>query len=256
MDVSSGRKLKNLLETALPHSVVTSAMLNGLGISPSLVQEYVKNGWLTRLGKGVLHRTHDTPTWAGGLNSLQTQLGLPVHVAAMTALASDGASHYLRMTRETIFLFSAPNVSLPAWFKNHDWESDISHTQTKLLPPDLGIREQTIGGFTLKTSSSERAILECLHLAPATIDLDECYQVMGGLLNLRPTLMQSLLEACNSIKVKRLFLFMADKANLPVMKHLDQTAIDLGSGIRPVVPDGAYDSRYRLMLPKGLVGNV
>jgi hypothetical protein len=255
MDVSSGRKLKNLLETMRPHSVVTSAMLTGLGISPSLVQEYVKNGWLTRLGKGALHRTNEIPKLSGAVHSLQNQLGLPIHVAAMSALESDGVSHYLRMGRVTMFLFSPPKVSLPAWFRNYDWFADISHTQTKLLPSDLGVRDQTFSGFTLKASAPERAILECLHLAPATIDLDECYQVMGGLLNLRPTLMQSLLEACNSIKVKRLFLFMADKANLPVMKHLDQTAIDLGSGIRPVVQDGAYDSRYRLMLPKGLVGN-
>ena len=256
MDVSSGRKLKNLLETTLPHSVVTSAMLNGLGISPSLVQEYVKNGWLARLGKGAMHRTHDTPTWAGGLHSLQNQLGLLVHLAAMSALASDGASHYLRMERETVFLFSAPNVSLPAWFKSHDWKADISHTQTKLLPSDLGIRDQTLGGFALKASSPERAILECLHLAPSRIDLGECYHLVEGLLNLRPKLMQQLLEACNSIKVKRLFLFMADKANLPVMKHLDQKAIDLGSGSRSVVRDGAYDARFGLMLPRELVGHV
>jgi hypothetical protein len=110
--------------------------------------------------------------------------------------------------------------------------------------------------FTLKASSPERAILECLHLAPATIDLDECYQVLSGLLNLRPMLMQELLQACNSIKVKRLFLFMANKANLPVMKHLDQSAIDLGSGIRSVVKNGVYDSRYQLMLPKDLVDHV
>lgn len=36
----------------------------------------------------------------------------------------------------------------------------------------------------------------------------------------------------------------------------DQTAIDLGSGNRSVVRDGAYDSRYRLVLPKELVGHV
>ena len=256
MNVSSGRKLKSLLETALPHGVVTSAMLHGLGISPSLVQEYVKNGWLARLSKGVLHRAHDIPTWAGGLHGLQSQLGLPVHVAAMTALASDGASHYLRMGRETIFLFSASNVSLPTWFKNYGWNADISHTQTKLLPPELGIRDQTFGGFILKTSAPERAILECLHLAPTAMDLGECYHMVEGLLNLRPWLMQQLLEACNSIKVKRLFLFMADKANLPVLKYLDQRAIHLGSGTREVVRDGVYDARFGLMLPKDLVAHV
>lgn len=256
MNTPKSGKLKSLLETMPANGVVTSALLNELGISKWLAREYTKSGWLIRIGVGAFRRAHEQVTWQAGLHALQSQLHSPVTLGAISALAADGSAHYLRLARETIFLFSTPNALLPAWFKNHDWNADISHTQTKLLPSDLGIREQTIGGFTLKVSSPERAILECLHLAPATIDLDECYQVMGGLLNLRPALMQSLLEACNSIKVKRLFLFMADKANLPVMKHLDQTEIDLGSGNRSIVRDGAYDSRYRLVLPKGMVGNV
>lgn len=256
MNVSLAGKLPKLLQAMPPQGVVTSAMLADLGISTSLLQEYLKNGWLARIGVGAFRRAHEEVTWQAGLHALQSQIHSSVTLGAMSALAADGSAHYLRLARETVFLFSAPNVPLPAWFKNHDWNADISHTQTKLLPPDLGIREQTIGGFTLKVSSPERAILECLHLAPATIDLDECYQVLSGLLNLRPALMQSLLESCNSIKVKRLFLFMADKANLPVMKHLDQTKIHLGSGNRPVVRDGLYDSRYQLVLPKSLINNV
>jgi hypothetical protein len=253
MTASVSGKLKSLLESALPRSVVTSAMLKELGISNGLAREYAKNGWLLRIGVGAFRRAHEQVTWQAGLHALQSQLKYPVTLGAMSALAADGSAHYLRFARETIFLFSASNVSLPAWFKNYDWAADICHTQTKLLPHDLGIRDKTLDGFTLRASSPERAILECLHLAPKTIDLDECFQVMGGLLNLRPTLMQELLQACNSIKVKRLFLFMADKANLPVMKHLDQTAIELGSGNRSIVRDGAYDSRYQLVLPKGLV---
>ncbi len=253
MTTPESGKLKKLLEAMLPQSVVTSAMLRDLGISNGLARDYTNNGWLVRIGVGAFRRTHEQVTWQAGLHALQSQLGCPVTLGAISALASNGSAHYLRLSRETIFLFSAQNVSLPAWFKKHDWDAEISHTQTKLLPPEIGVRDQKLGGFTLRVSSPERAILECLHLAPATIDLDECYQVLGGLLNLRPVLMQSLLESCNSIKVKRLFLFMADRASLPVMKHLDQTKIDLGSGNRSVVRDGAYDSRYRLVLPKALI---
>lgn len=68
--------------------------------------------------------------------------------------------------------------------------------------------------------------------------------------------MQSILENCNSIKVKRLFLFMADKAGLPVMKHLDLARIDLGTGNRAIVREGAYNATYQLVLPKALVANV
>ena len=75
---------------------------------------------------------------------------------------------------------------------------------------------------------------------------------MEGLQNLRPKLMQELLEFCNSVKVKRLFLFMAEKAHLPVLKHLDVERIALGSGARALVNHGFYDSKYHLILPKEL----
>ena len=205
---------------------------------------------------GTFKRPNDTLTWTGALHSLQTQVSLPVYVGAMTALAAEGSSHYVRMGRETVYLFSAPGVVLPGWFKNHHWGVAVSHTQTKLLPSDVGIRDQSFGGFALKASAPERAILECLHLAPAKADLMECYQVVEGLLSLRPKLMQKLLEACNSIKVRRLFLFMADKAKLPVMKHLDLNNIPLGTGNRAVVADGSYDAKYQMMLPKDLVSHV
>ena len=186
MNTPKSGKLKSLLETMPANGVVTSALLNELGISKWLAREYTKSGWLIRIGVGAFRRAHEQVTWQAELHALQSQLHSPVTLGAISALAADGSAHYLRLARETIFLFSTPNALLPAWFKHHDWNADISHTQTKLLPSDLGIREQTIGGFTLKVSSPERAILECLHLAPATIDLDECYQVMGGLLKSAP----------------------------------------------------------------------
>lgn len=249
-------KLKKLLEAMPPQSVVTSAMLGKLGISNGLARDYTKNGWLVRIGVGAFRRSHEQVTWQAGLSALQAQLDYDVTLGAISALAADGSNHFLRLASETAFLFSPPNQSLPAWFRNHDWTANIHHTQTKLLPPNLGVTEQTLNGFVLKTSSPERAVLECLHLAPATIDLGECYHLVEGLMTLRPSLMQELLQACNSIKVKRLFLFMADKANLPVMKHLKQDALDLGSGKRSIVRDGAYDSRYQLVLPRDLVGHV
>lgn len=253
MSIARSEKLKSMLDDWLPQTVVTSARLNALGILPQHAQKYQASGWIESVSAGTFKRKHDQLVWEGALYSLQEQLGLQVHVGAMTALAAAGAAHYLRLGRETVFLFSMPNVTLPSWFKRYQWGADISHTQTKLLPRELGLAEQNHAGFRVMGSSPERAILECLHLAPAKLDLVETYQVVEGLQTLRPKLMQALLEACKSIKVKRLFLFMADKASLPVMNHLDLSRIDLGSGNRAVVANGHYDAKYRLVLPKELV---
>lgn len=256
MDVRSGGKLKKLLAVVPQHGIATSDLLKSLNISPTLVQEYVKNGWLTRIGHGAFRRPHDPVTWQSGVSALQHQQQNRATLGGLYALTLDGSAHFLRMAGETVYLFSPTNATLPAWFKRYDWAVKIVHTQTKLFPENLGIENRVVNGFDLKTSSRERAILECFHLAPSAIDLEECYQIIEGLFNLRPALMQTLLDQCNSIKVKRLFLFMAEKANLPVFKHLDLSRIELGSGNRAIVHDGVYDPRYKITIPKGLMAHV
>jgi hypothetical protein len=52
---------------------------------------------------------------AGGLYALQMESHLAVHAGALTALALQGYSHYVRLGPETVFLFSKPRVILPAW---------------------------------------------------------------------------------------------------------------------------------------------
>lgn len=232
--------------------VATSGWLQGLGVSPQLVQRYVASGWLEPVATGVFKRPGETLTWQGALHSLQVQSNLAVHVGALTALSAEGSAHYLRLGRETVLLFSKAGVGLPAWFKARDWAADLRHTQTGFLPPDLGVRDAMVGGFSLKASAPERAILESLHLAPQAVDLMEAYQVLEGLRTLRPALMQSLLDACGSIKVKRLFLFMAEKAGLPVLSRLRTEDLDLGSGDRALVKGGVYVPRHRLVLPPEL----
>ncbi len=252
MSVARSDKLKRLLAEWEPHTVMTRARLKQLGVTPQHTQKYVASSWVEAVGAGVFKRPGARLTWQGALHSLQTQLGLKVHVGALTALAAEGHSHFARPGGETIFLFSEVGVSLPKWFRDYPWRDRLSLTATKLLPADLGVREAAVGGFALMTATPERAILEALHLAPKETDLVEVFHVLEGLQSLRPKLMQTLLEACTSIKVKRLFLFMAERAALPVAKHLDQSRITLGRGDRTLTPGGAYVAKFGLVVPKEL----
>jgi hypothetical protein len=85
------------------------------------------------------------------------------------------------------------------------------------------------------------------------MDLVEIYGLLENLRTLRPKVMQTLLEACSSVKVKRLFMFMAERAALPVFARLDQGRIDLGRGARSLAPRGAYVAKYELVVPRALV---
>lgn len=255
MSIARPDKLKRLLSAWEPHTVMTRARLKQLGITPQHTQKYVASGWVEAVGVGVFKRPGAGLTWQGALHSLQTQLGLKVHVGALTALAAEGHSHFARPGGETAYLFSEAGATLPKWFREYPWRDRVSLTQTKLLPAELGVREAVVGGFSLMTSTPERAVLEALHLAPKQIDLVEIYQVLEGLQTLRPKLMQSLLDVCASIKVKRLFLFMAERADLPVMRRLDRSTITLGNGDRTLTPGGAYVAKFGLVVPKELTAH-
>src|SRR5690606_6320353 len=122
-----------------------------------------------------------------------------------------------RFGREKIFLFSQLHQKLPKWFYEYQWENPIEHVKTSFLPESLGIKELDYSGVPLQMSLRERAILEALYLSPKHFDLLECYQMIEGLYTLRPDLVQELLTQCTSVRVKRLFLYMARKAGLPVL---------------------------------------
>jgi hypothetical protein len=243
--------------------VVTRSALAALGITPQHTQKYVAGGWLESVGSGAFKRAGDTPTWQGALHALQAQDGLAVHVGGLTALAAEGAGQFARLGREPVWLFSAPRVRPPLWFRRHRWPAEVTHVTSKCLPAGVADRARDFGGFSLLASAPERAILECLLLAPERMDLVETYGLLENLRTLRPKVTQTLLEACSSVKVKRLFMFMAERAALPVfarldrgridLGRLDRGRIDLGRGARSLVPKAAYVAKYELVVPRALV---
>lgn len=98
----------------------------------------------------------------------------------------------------------------------------------------------------------ERAFLECLHMAQASSSLLDLYYIMESLTTIRPKLVQALLEACSSQKVKRLFAYMAEKANHSWLKALKLDNVQLGTARCMVVPTGKYIAKYNMTIPKDL----
>jgi hypothetical protein len=245
-------KLKKLIKSLEPGTILLTGWFEQMGISRSLRQEYVKNGWLIPLGRGAYKRFEDEVKWHAGISALQKQAGFQVHVGALTALEILGLSHYLRINEYKVYLFSPYKVKLPTWFIQYDWKQEIEHKQTSFLSYDAGLIDYEYEGTKFQISSPERAIMECLYLAPENIDLVECYYLMEGLVNLQPELIKKLLKNCNSIKVKRLFLYMAEKADHQWLQFIDLTNVSLGRGERQIGKNGVYNSKYQLTLPKEL----
>jgi len=252
MTTNYDKKLMNLLFKHVPGTVLLASWLEKNGISRDLQQYYLKSGWLESYGFGAFKRPNENVQWTGALNSLQRQTELQVHAGGLTSISLQGLSHYVRMENESLYLFSPQYVKIPKWFLDQEWSNQIIHVKTKFLPANSALFEYSPDGLKLQISSPERAILECLYLAPDRFDMMECYQILEGLVNLRPKILQELLENCNSIKVKRLFLFMASKAKHQWLEFVDQSRIALGTGDRVIVKGGVYISKYKISIPKEL----
>lgn len=245
-------KLNKLLKEWPKGTVCLTSWLIENGYSHQLINRYKNSKWIEAVGVGALKLSGDTITVEGSLYALQKQGGSTIHLGGKTALSILGKAHYLILSTKRITLFGNAKEKMPLWFINYPWEIELDYSASSFLPADLGLIAKEVKNFTINISGAARAMMECLYLTPKKEDLTECYELMEGLNNLRPDTVQQLLEACSSVKVKRLFLYLAEKAQHRWVNYLDTQKIDLGSGTRSLAEDGVYISKYKIIVPKEL----
>jgi hypothetical protein len=248
---SHGRsKINQRLITAPVGAVLTLAWLKAQGISGKLANYYVKSGWLHQIGEGAFTLRPETPDWLGAVFGLQQKVA-SLHPGSRTALELASLAHFLPLGENyPIHLFGRSTERLPAWFRRLPWASRVKHIRTNFLPAELGLREHQTGSFAVQVSTPERAILEfLLHLSADEASYEHASLVFEGLGTLRASLVQQLLEKCSSVKVKRLFLHLAERHGHPWFKELDQAKVSIGSGKRVIVPGGRLDPKYLITVP-------
>lgn len=239
-------------------TVKTTSELARMHVSNSLVQGYIKQGWLVSVGRGAYAKPYDKVTWLGGLHSLQQTEPPQIHAGGRTALELRGYSHYSSAQERGMFLFAPPANKLPAWFAKYDWKQPIIFSMTSLLPFSIkdSFTSHDTGTFSVRISTPERAVLELLHHVPKKVGFAEAQQIVQGLGTLRPNLLQLLLEQCNSIKVKRLFLYLAKESGHRWFKHINQQPLALGAGKREIVKNGMLDKEFNITVPKNQNGEL
>ena len=246
-------KINQLMCAWQPGTVAVQPWLSQQGISPNLANWYLKSGWLEPVGRGAYRRPGDAVNWPGGLYALQKYLYKKVHVGAKSALELMGYGHYIRLgTKGNFYFFGEEHESLPAWFKDNSlWDITVKYFSTSLFANyQIGLIKKNINEIPIVISGLERAMMEALYLIPKHQSLDETYLLMQGLNNLRPKVVQELLENCRSIKVKRLFMHLAELHELPFLKHININNVDFGKGKRMIAGGGVYHTKYQLSLPR------
>lgn len=264
MGLAKSKKTSSLLSQLLqdlPEGVaVPSAWLLAHGISPQLVRKYVASGWLVPLARGVYARPAFAVGWQGAVLGLQRLAQRPVHVGGLSALNLQNLAHYLPLGGESaIHLWNdATPARLPSWTKGITLPQTLVFHGEQLFDPALasvGLASAItqIRDWTLAISTPERAIMEVLSLVDETSSsFTHAAELFEGLPALRPALVQRLLAGCRSIKVKRLFLFLATHQGEPWSSKLDVANIDIGSGKRMVTRGGRLDTRFLITVPESL----
>ncbi len=251
MGILKESKLNQLLGQWLNGRVLTSSWLTQHGYSPQLVKKYCDNNWLKKLGTGAYIKIGDQLNWAGAVHALQIDLELPIHLGGLSALEFHGLAQNVVFDKKQIQfqLFNTTNKQhpLPLWFKKIFVK--CYYAQRNLFDTEIGLDIKEINNIKLLVSSAERASLEMLALVPQNFDYEHAYNLVENLQLIRPKVMQELLERCLSIKTKRLFLYLADKHQLPCFSYLNIHKIDLGKGKRVIGVGGMYVPKYQLSVP-------
>jgi hypothetical protein len=246
-------KLGKIMQEYPKGLVLLPSWLVSEGYSYELQQQYRKSNWLKSIGKGAMLKSDDPFLLSGALSALQFQSNSNIHQGGRTALELQGNTHYLRLASSEAILFAPGQTKLPSWFIKSKWDKEFQLFKRSLFKNDsVGLVDYQDTNIKVKISSLGRAMMECLSLCPDDFSLAEAYDLMEGLSTLRPKQVQELLEECTSIKVKRLFLYFAERAGHSWFKHIDQTKINLGSGNRSITNNGVLVSKYNLVLPKEL----
>jgi len=248
--MDNGTKINSLIQSLPRGSVLLPSWLLSQGYSYELQQSYRKSNWLKSIGKGAMIKSGDIPVLAGALSALQNIENRNIHVGGRSALELQGLAHYLQVNAYETTLFVNGRAKLPVWFENNDWNTKIRLFRLSLFENEtLGMADFQEGELSMRISNPARAMMECLALCPDRFPLSESFELMEGLGFLRPAKVQELLENCKSVKVKRLFVYFAEKVNHSWFNYLDRSKIDFGVGNRSLVESGVLVSKYKLVLP-------
>jgi hypothetical protein len=214
------------------------------------VHRSCKAGELRRLGEGAFMRPSDDLHWAAAVEAMQTEFQYPVHVGGLSALELIGSSHFIRQSRREVQLITYQRWNLPKWVRSNDWGVNFNLHRSRLFLGDVFLMEHREAGFHLAVSSRELAIFEHIDESNYETSFESLENLMLGLRTMRSDHLQSLLEGCRSSKVKRIFLYMSEKLDMPYLRKLDTSRIDLGRGFREVIKGGRRDGKYQITVPR------
>jgi hypothetical protein len=242
-----------LLERVLPAGqIVNRGWLYERGISRPRVDYALRAGKLEPLAHGYYRLPGPPLKWEHVVYSLN-EMGYNVHVSSRSALELQGHAHYLPVgdvNRLDLFVEN----KLPAWVLDFSGGYRFVQHRRRLFEnvPAEAIILQPFGAWDwpIPYAAVELAFLELLAGVETAADFSLADKFFESAVNLRPSMLHSLLHSCKQVKAKRLFLWFSERHNHDWLSVLDINDIDLGAGKRMIVKGGALNSKYQITVPK------
>lgn len=234
--------------------LVPASVLRKKGYSDQLLNKYKAGGWLEAPARGVYRRPGPPLKWQSVVASLARVLDPPPHIGGISAFEEQGRSHFVPLGKNRqLYLYGEER--LPTWVSALPGLRPFVFRRDALFSPGqragLDVLRWGESDWELPVSTLERAYLEVLDHAPRG-SLEHEWLLLEGLRALRPGVLNVLLADCRSVKVKRLFLALAERQRHAWFDRLDLKRIDIGRGKRAFTPEGKLDAKYLITLPRNL----
>lgn len=260
--------------------IVTKQWLKKQGISRHLIDNWVKSGQLKSIYSGVYKLPYSKLTWEGIICSLQ-RMKISSVPGGITAIQLNGYEHFVEMSdSKRIHLYGDPP---PNWINSlidsckfvyhrdkqlnhgrylvgHKYDSSNDKLENKdPLFSALRTSYDWWGrdDWPLTISTVERALFELLLDVPHNISFEYVDHIMEGLTTLSPRRLNRLIGICDSVKVRRLFLWFSERHNHPWFKKIDHGKYtiengELGHGKRMLIKGGRLSKKYLITVPDNM----
>lgn len=242
-------------------SLVTRSWLKSHEFTNHAIDNLLKSQQLETVKNGVYKREGSKIEWGDVVYFLQRQLSTDLNVGGISALELQKLAHYLPISgQRLVHLYGRDN--LPIWvnglttgtrFQKHSSKDLFGNSVEAEKASELVEFTKVLNWKNtkegLRIAIPERAILEVMEQVPRNISFEHADELMQGLNTLSPRMLQKLLELCTSVKVRRVFFYLAERQNHSWFTKLETEDINFGSGNRVIVKGGKLNKKYKITVP-------
>ena len=250
MSIVSSSKLNHLLASSIPGGILFASWLRKEGYTAQLLKRYRDSGWLESLSHGVMYRRGDRLSAMSAVYCSNKQTDSRMRIAAHSAIELLGFNHYVPMGKPKLMV-ALQSSHVEDWVRSDMFDMKIVPFYTGIFKyPSTQL--YNTDNRTLTISSPEQAFLECLHLVPSHYNYMDLYYIMEQLTSLDPVNVQEALSLTSSQRVKRMFLYMAEKAGHYWCDLVDKTQVGLTASKLQLAENGVYIPDYRITVDREL----